>query len=269
MNLSLQLTVCHQQVFLSLWIDFIEFLNMIPLNWFHQMASMKYWLPKEQAIRTQTFIESKKDHYWIWFISIILLNYPLLTDLYKAHQMDLEPLLINTPLVMINFIGILLKEIAMVMEKNGMLEVKKIDLITPKALKVEWGNQDHLQNKLLDVFRVWRVKFLKFVIHKNQQMYKEHGCTIKIQQWQRWKQEKLTKLLSRTMRCLYLLVMEREHLGYSVINQGSIDTKEVKLHALMHQVCSRVIRWEIKSSLENDYHIIRCFKYSFNITFYF
>ena len=64
---------------------------------------------------------------------------------------------------------------------------------------------------------------------KNLQMFKDHGCTLKINLQHMLKQAKLNKDYIKTMNFHYLLVLVKELALALVINQASIDTREAKL----------------------------------------
>ena len=67
------------------------------------------------------------------------------------------------------------------------------------------------------------------MIHKNPQMYKDHGYTLKIHLLQQLKKAKPIKDCIKTMNSHYLLGLEKELDFLLVINQVSIDIKEAKL----------------------------------------
>ena len=188
------------------------------------MVSKKCKQQWKQTYWTQMFTEFNRNQYWAWFISTILMSLIFLIDQLKPCQVLKMKILVSHK----DFIKHPL-ELLTVTHLNLMLWEKLKNSMDMWLIKVVLDNQDHLLSRVLNVFLDWQEKFLNLMIHKSLLMFKDHGYTQKIQLLSLLKLVNLINLWNKIMNYRFPLEMVKELDLSSVINQHTIDTREVKL----------------------------------------
>jgi len=197
---------------------------MIHPNWFLLMVLMR----KGPLIRVRSnihlFTLFNTNPFWAWFTNITSMSLTYQTEqsrlylvstmrIQVCHKEDGEPKIV----------------IHMERDKNFQLPVRQINLIIYKIIKVDWDNQDHLLNRVLNVFLVWLVKYSNLMTLKNPLMFKDHGFILKIHLSKPQRKERLIRDLPMIMSLVFHLEMVLDQSMYSVTSLEHTDTWELRL----------------------------------------
>ena len=237
------LTVWHRLGCHNPWTDSIEFLNTIPLSWFHPTALMRNPRLTKLNWKTPRSTASRKDPFWAWSTNTILQSCPSLIVQLKVLSLASAQSSISIPKVTIKRTGRRLMVISSVTSKSPTSTVNSKSLTIPRRCRVVLVRPDLWTSKVLKLPLVSAVKCTKSRTHRLQPTSRDHGYTQRTQQSRPCSEARLTKLWNRITSFLYHWAMGKEPNSRWVMRLVSTGTRETSPSST------------IKSSRENEQQI--------------